>query len=1349
MTAFPVKKNAGLRRQTIRSILCSACVAVFSLCTAHAGILESGWVFDGDLIDSRDGGGNNLIQAAGTASYSVTVPSITGSVYAANWSYDFDGSTDRVSIQDNPTLNTQATSFTILFWMRRDTAADRMQVLEKRDAGETVTWEFSAGGAVQMRRLRFLLRDTDGTQEELWSTTPLNASTWIHVTAVVDREADEARLYINGALEDSVDISAIGDLDDPPGPGGNALRFSSSAQLSGNFAEPYDGKLDEVGFFRSALAWSTIRYLAENTLKDFVMPTPPLDLTMTLPFDGDNWTESTGNVSWSRTYDIPPKNFGAVVWDSTKKMFGTESLKVARTVLDGTFGAMMFPDPPLSTNRFDTLRLWIKADAGTTQVKIGLLTFQNFDGIEVDVPLAGPFDWTEFVIPLGELVDDNTFPVAGVTATVNEVGNANLNDIKILFLSNLGTGNRCMWVDGLALEFQLTDSPKKIVGGHGFSMVTTWLLRQHVEEIRAAPLSGILVHVNRNDWASDPVLREERFPARWFTAPAVTLSDFSVALGDLAATDMGHLQNNILWTGGTRSFGGDWFNDNYWANVAIPNAIAMAQVCVQGGFKAVWFDNEIGGAPPDPNGGWLTWKGKPREFEHPFPETAEKVRQRGRELMEAFTSVEPDFKLILAFTYGFAEDRLKGAPKEFLSEIEYGLLPAFVDGLLEGCGPSGTVIDSGELTYGSMTYDGYMAWQKFDQAASERLCGVPSLLANHYRHACGMWPDFENRGTGWDPVNLENNHFSPGRMRHAFHNAMAATDEFVWTWSWMTHWWPNRTPNPPAPVEYVFGDPYHQAIIGAYSSLDLSWNPGETLEAGYRPPLFAPPTLDERYAKSTNLSGNWLFQRADSQNPKGLDWGAQLYAFGEVLTQAYPYLPIDTDDYWENQGIAFDGIGAYRTSFVIPPHTQDRRYQVMVSGVSDRSDLYLAQANGTDAVKKGIGFARNGADPWIIDITDQMDRNGTNYVTMLVDDSSGAGGLYGSTRLLTTHKGPDGYAELRGKQTGEWSHWLKSSQRTPSTPFVLNLVNTLETRIRIPDVPGSQFAEVAVTTRDGGWSLRLTPGLVEFDGSFHSIDVTGWNVYRVTIEPNGGQYDKKLYFNGTLLQTKTVAPMSPANRGSAIIWGVGWGHGGLPPIVMDVDYIRWENSPVAPPAEPNWDGAYEGDRTPDADGWLWWDPHDPRPFTSIMEIDPPAFGGWLAAHGLSGAGLYDDSDGDGLDNGSEYNLGSNPNLPDSDGDRSGDAEERVAGTNPMISTDFFAADDVVVVGPGQGVDIPVDGKRGRVYRLLRTADPLTGPQSWTPVATTGPLGSDTALILSDPSPLTAQTAIYAVDVWHP
>ncbi|MFH0962413.1 MAG: hypothetical protein V2A58_00205, partial [Planctomycetota bacterium] len=217
---------------------------------------------------------------------------------------------------------------------------------------------------------------------------------------------------------------------------------------------------------------------------------------------------------------------------------------------------------------------------------------------------------------------------------------------------------------------------KKIVGGHGYAMPTTYTLRQNVKEMERAPLDGVFVHVNRNDMQEDPIERTMR-PLRWFKPPAVTIDDFSVALDDLANTRFERFKHNILWCEGSRGFAGDWFDDKYWEEVALVNAGVLAEVCRRGGFEAVWFDVEVGGSP---GGGAMTWKGTSREKEHTFEEYAAKARQRGREMMSALTSVVPEFKLIISHAYGSLNRTLAGRGTDRLSEVEYGLLPAFCDG---------------------------------------------------------------------------------------------------------------------------------------------------------------------------------------------------------------------------------------------------------------------------------------------------------------------------------------------------------------------------------------------------------------------------------------------------------------------------------------------------------------------------------------------------------------------------------------------------------------------------------------------------------------------------------------------
>jgi len=419
-----------------------------------------------------------------------------------------------------------------------------------------------------------------------------------------------------------------------------------------------------------------------------------------------------------------------------------------------------------------------------------------------------------------------------------------------------------------------TTEGKKIVGGHGHAMVTTYHLKTYSKEMQRAPLDGVLVCVNRNEYAGDEKWREVR-PHNWFRAPALTIEDFSIALGELASTDMGRFKHNMLWCSGSRRFPGDWFDDDVWDDLILNNARVLAEVYNRGNFEALWFDVEVGGGPP---GGCMTWKGTSREQKHSFEQYVAKTRQRGRELMEAFTGVVPDFKLVISHAYGMNLRQLYGRSPDALREINYSLLPAFCDGVLEGCGEKGQLVESGEGTYGTMTYPSFMAWRKWERLAAEKLSKVPELLPKHYRYAMATWIDFEARTMGWNEDDLEKNHFSPERMKHALHNAMAATDEFVWTYAINAHWWPNRlavhpsfdkTQWRPTPAnrKHVLGDAYMKAVAKVREPMDLDWHPGRTDERSASTPsldsdkVFA--ELGDNYETLLPLDDGWLFYWAD------------------------------------------------------------------------------------------------------------------------------------------------------------------------------------------------------------------------------------------------------------------------------------------------------------------------------------------------------------------------------------------------------------------------------------------------------------------------------------------------------
>lgn len=107
-------------------------------------------------------------------------------------------------------------------------------------------------------------------------------------------------------------------------------------------------------------------------------------------------------------------------------------------------------------------------------------------------------------------------------------------------------------------------------------------------------------------------------------------------------------------------------------------------------------------------------------------------------------------------------------------------------------------------------------------------------------------------------------------------------------------------------------------------------------------------------------------------------------------------------------------------------------------------------------------------------------------------------------------------------------------------------------------------------------------------------------------------------------------------------------------------------------------------------------------------------------------------------------LGTDPLTTDTDGDGVSDYEELLANTNADDSGDLLRAGGPV----GRGA-VTIDGRAGRRYHLLRSADDLTGQMEWVIVASSAVLTTNQTLQLSDPAPVDDPRVFYRVDVSIP
>ena len=312
-----------------------------------------------------------------------------------------------------------------------------------------------------------------------------------------------------------------------------------------------------------------------------------------------------------------------------------------------------------------------------------------------------------------------------------------------------------------------------------------------------------------------------------------------------------------------------------------------------------------------------------------------------------------------------------------------------------------------------------------------------------------------------------------------------------------------------------------------------------------------------------------------------------------------------------------NGIGAYRRTLVIPSDARNKRLYLAIGPSSGRTTLYLAHKKLNRG--KPVGLT-NGKKIAVFDITDDVDFKGENSLTILVDNPSGPGGLYGTVQLLAKEKSRDAYVELRGQETGKWFQWARDGRLGNLDRLAKE--NTIEAKLRVPNkLP--LVANIWGSTVDGGTGLQLQPGTFKFHGKWHDFKTTAWHVYRIVTAKVGDAYRQTLFIDGKKFVSEKVQPIKidpEKPRPPAVGFGIGWGYPTTHPIRMDVGFFRWANRPFTPADEKNarrdapeaqvrklvfWDGSYDGSVLPQNDGWKWWYDNDPRPFSRIVALKEP------------------------------------------------------------------------------------------------------------------------------------------------
>jgi hypothetical protein len=316
----------------------------------------------------------------------------------------------------------------------------------------------------------------------------------------------------------------------------------------------------------------------------------------------------------------------------------------------------------------------------------------------------------------------------------------------------------------------------------GWDEPDTKFMRENIENMERFPFDGLIFHALSNDGVN--LSWEVWGPTRKFGR-----EEFTQTIDDLKATPFKRFTDRFLRVNITPG-NVDWFDDEAWSNVLSNTAVA-AHVAKQGNCQGFMFDTEQYDGVTI-----FDYRLQKDRDSKSFADYQAKVRQRGKEWIEAVNKEFPEITILMTFGAEISVWRAEEANDR--STASYGLIADFIDGMLEGSAAETKLVDAWEFSYP------YKERKQFEEAYETitqkwpELSAVPQKYKRHLRAGFGIWMDHKRKG--WDTADFSQNHFSPGEFESAVRSALEVSDEYVWIYSERPRWWTNDM-LPPAYVE--------------------------------------------------------------------------------------------------------------------------------------------------------------------------------------------------------------------------------------------------------------------------------------------------------------------------------------------------------------------------------------------------------------------------------------------------------------------------------------------------------------------------------------------------------------------
>lgn len=330
-------------------------------------------------------------------------------------------------------------------------------------------------------------------------------------------------------------------------------------------------------------------------------------------------------------------------------------------------------------------------------------------------------------------------------------------------------------ITSMAMAQSPTNPLDKKLIEYGWDVPTPAFIHEHIQDMTKRPFDGLVFRLEKGCQVLEPTATPE--------------ADLQPDLDHLAAIEWGPFTDNfiIMYSASSQ----DWFDDVQWTaiehNVTLVARAARIAKCV-----GVCFDPEPYGTDP-----WRYADAAHKDAKT-FAEYEAQVRIRGAQFIKAIQQELPKAQILTFFQLTFLGGELVPMDPPMrakrLGPHHYGLLPAFLEGMLDAINPGVKIIDGNETAYYYTDRIGHFeAYHMIHERA--RALISPDRWDAYREHVDAGQALYMDQYFGLRQEKVLGHVMTPEERplwcEHNTYWSLYTTDRYVWCYSERMNWWTN------------------------------------------------------------------------------------------------------------------------------------------------------------------------------------------------------------------------------------------------------------------------------------------------------------------------------------------------------------------------------------------------------------------------------------------------------------------------------------------------------------------------------------------------------------------------------